>query len=51
MSFEEVVEKIQNLYFGDGDEDGEAMFKSFAAKHAHLFAEGCDAMADENKLE
>ena len=32
-----VMEKIEDFYFGEGEESGEAMFKAFADKHAHHF--------------
>lgn len=47
----EVMDKIETFYFGDGEDSGEAVFNSFAAKHADLFDTGCDALEDENKLE
>lgn len=47
----QVMEKIEEFYFSDGEESGEAVFNKFAAKHAHLFQEGCDATESENKLE
>lgn len=45
------MEKIEEFYFGDGEENGESVFNGFAAKHAHLFDEDCDAVESENKLE
>ena len=45
------MSKIETFYFADGDDSGEAIFKSFASKHAHLFEEECDALGSENKLE
>ena len=48
---EEIMTKIEEFYFDDGEDSGEATFNRFAAKHAHLFDEGCNATADENKLE
>jgi len=41
---------IENFYFSDGPESGEALFNSFAAKHHHLFSDDCD-IATEQKLE
>ena len=46
-----VMEKLEEFYFGDGEESGEKVFNRFAAKHAHLFDNDCDATASENKLE
>ena len=47
----EVMEKIEEFYFSDGEDSGEAVFNKFAAKHAHMFDENCDAVESENKLE
>jgi hypothetical protein len=48
---EVVMSKIETFYFADGDDSGEAIFKAFASKHAHLFEDDCDALGSENKLE
>jgi hypothetical protein len=48
---EQVMEKIEDFYFGDGEDSGEAVFNKFAAKHAHLFEAECDALENENKIE
>ena len=40
---EKVMEKVEKFYFEDGEDNGEAIFMAFAAKHAHLFEEDCDA--------
>ena len=45
------MSKIETFYFADGEDSGEAIFKSFASKHAQLFEEDCDALGSENKLE
>jgi hypothetical protein len=47
----EVMEKIEEFYFGDGENSGEQVFNRFAVKHSHLFEDGCDAVTGENKLE
>lgn len=47
---EEVMAAIESFYFSDGPEGGEAIFKAFAAKHHHIFAEDCDIFT-EQKLE
>ena len=47
----EVMEKIENFYFDEGDDSGEQIFNRFAEKYAHMFDEGCNAEANENKLE
>ncbi len=47
----QVMEKVEEFYFGDGEDTGEVIFNKFAAKHAHLFDEDCDAVESENKLE
>lgn len=46
-----VMNAIENFYFDDGPESGEAIFNAFAAKHAALFADDCDAEHTEQKLE
>ena len=45
------MEKVEQFYFGDEANCGEAMFNEFAAKHSEKFEEGCDAEDMENKLE
>ncbi len=45
------MEKVEEFYFGDEDDFGEAIFNKLAEKHAYLFNEGCDAVGKENKLE
>lgn len=45
------MSKIEEFYFSDSEESGEAIFKAFATKHAALFEDGCDALGTENKLE
>ena len=40
---EEVMQKIEEFYFGDGEDSGEQIFNRFAEKHAHLFTEGFNA--------
>jgi hypothetical protein len=45
------MSKIETFYFADGEDSGEAIFKAFASKHAHLFEDDCDALGSENKLE
>ena len=45
------MSKIESFYFANGEDSGEAIFKAFAAKHAKLFEDGCDALGTENKLE
>ncbi len=47
----QVMEKIEEFYFGDGPESGEIIFNAFAEKHSALFAAECDAIESENKLE
>lgn len=39
-----VMNAIENFYFDDGPESGEAIFNAFAAKHAALFEEDCEAI-------
>ena len=47
---EEVMASIEQFYFSDGPESGEAIFNRFAAKHHHLFDADC-AAETEQKLE
>lgn len=47
----QVMEKIEEFYFSDGEESGEAVFNKFAAKYAELFTDSSDAIEQENKLE
>ena len=43
--------QVEKFYFDDDAASGEQIFNAFAAKHAHLFDEDCDAEVTENKLE
>ena len=45
------MSRVEAFYFEDGPDSGEAIFNSFAQKHAALFEENCDALGSENKLE
>jgi hypothetical protein len=40
---EEIMDHVEDFYFGDDENSGEAMFARFAEKHSHLFDEDCDA--------
>ena len=40
----QVMEKVEEFYFGDGEENGEVIFNKFAAKHAAMFDAECDAV-------
>ena len=46
-----VMDKIEEFYFGDGDESGEKMFKAFAEKHKEKFEVPEDAESMEHKVE
>lgn len=48
---EQIMDAVEEFYFGDSENSGEQLFMKFASKHAHLFDEDCDAVATENKLE
>ena len=48
---QQIMSDIENFYFSDGEESGEAIFNRFAEKHHHMFEDGCDAEKMENKLE
>ncbi len=45
------MENIEQFYFDDGENSGEAIFNKWAAKHASKFDEDFDAEGGENKLE
>ena len=49
--FSQVMSKIDEFNFGDGEECAEAVFKKWAVKHADQFEDECDAHEMENKLE
>lgn len=55
MSNEEIISKVMNeieeFYFGEGEESGEAIFDKFAVKHHELFEADFEAEGAENKLE
>ena len=47
-----VMDKIEEFYFGEGDEGGEAIFYKFAAEHHQVFDDEIfDAEEMENKVE
>jgi hypothetical protein len=48
---EEIMDHVEDFYFGDDENSGQTMFAKFAEKHAHLFTDDCDASSTENKLE
>ncbi|CDW78852.1 UNKNOWN [Stylonychia lemnae] len=48
---QEVMGRIEDFYFSDEEDSGEAIFNRFAEKHAHLFEAGFEAKATENKLD
>jgi hypothetical protein len=48
---EEIMDHVEDFYFGDDENSGEAMFARFAEKHAHLFSDELSATDAENKLE
>jgi hypothetical protein len=47
----EVMQRVEEFYFEDGEDSGEEIFNRFAEKYAHLFEEGLHAHEVENKLE
>ena len=49
--FSQVMSKIDEFNFGDGDDNAEAIFKKWAAQYADKFEDECDAYEMENKLE
>ena len=55
LNNEQVIEKVMNVieefYFDEGPESGEAIFNEFAAEHAAKFPDDFDADTAENKLE
>ena len=48
---DKVMDKIEDFYFGDEDNGGEAIFKKFAAEKHEVFDVDCDAELTENKIE
>lgn len=46
-----VMEKIEEFYFDESEDGGEALFNRFATSKHHIFDDGCDAEAAEHKLE
>ena len=40
---QEIMQRIEDFYFSDDDDSGEAIFNRFAEKHAHLFEAGFEA--------
>ena len=46
-----VMDKIENFYFGEGEDGGEQIFYKFAAEHHSVFEEDCDPENTENKVE
>ena len=45
------MQEVEALFFGEGENSGEAKFQAFASQYAHLFEDGCDPELMENKLE
>ena len=48
---DEIMDKIEEFYFGEDENSGEQIFNNFAEKYASLFTEDFDPEAEENKLE
>ena len=48
---ENLMNKIEEFYFDDGEDSGEACFNRFAEKYADLFDDNFNAKDSENKLE
>jgi hypothetical protein len=48
---DKVMDKIEEFYFGDTENGGEALFNKFATEKHIVFEEGCDAELTENKIE
>ena len=46
-----VMDKIENFYFNDGEEGGEALFFKFADEKHSVFPDDVDAEGQENKIE
>ena len=46
-----VMNKIEDFYFGDGENTGETLFYNFAQSKHQIFEDGCDAELTENKVE
>ena len=48
---EKVMNKIEDFYFSDSEESGEAIFNKWAAQYASQFPDDMDAEGCEQKLE
>ena len=48
---DKVMTKIEDFYFGDAENNGEALFYSFAENKHQVFEDDCDAEETENKVE
>ena len=46
-----VMTKIEDFYFGDGEVNGEQLFYNFAKDKHTIFEDNCDAELTENKVE
>jgi len=46
-----VLDKIEEFYFDEGADGGEALFFKFAEQKHSVFAVDCDAEGTENKIE
>ena len=46
-----VMEKVEQFYMGEGDQNGEQIFNEFAVKHAHHFEGDFQEDDQEQKLE
>jgi len=46
-----VMTKIEEFYFEDGENNGEAIFHDFASQHHHVFDQLADPECIEHKLE
>jgi hypothetical protein len=47
---EEVMAVIEQFYFSEGPESGQALFRRFVSKYHHIFEENCTILT-EQKLE
>ena len=46
-----VMDNIENFYFNEGEDGGEALFFRFAESKHSIFPDDCDAELQENKVE
>ena len=46
-----VLDKVEDFYYEEGENSGQALFAGFASQHHEQFVEDCNAQEQENKPE